>query len=54
MLDDPFDVKMLRDRIAAMRKATGELSAAQKKKLDVPWDKVEAAVDETPTRSGRW
>ena len=39
---------MLRDRVAAMRKAAGDLSAAQKKKLDVPWDKVEADADDTP------
>lgn len=47
VLDDPVDVKMLRDRIEAMRRATAELSAAQKKRLDVPWDTVEDA-DETP------
>ncbi|MDQ2914520.1 MAG: hypothetical protein M3T56_14870 [Chloroflexota bacterium] len=48
VLDDPVDVKMLRDRVEAMRKAAGNLSAAQKKKLDVPWDTVEADVDATP------
>ncbi|HEY8786463.1 MAG TPA: hypothetical protein VIN63_08310 [Candidatus Limnocylindria bacterium] len=46
VLDDPVDVKMLRDRVEAMRKAAGQLSAAQKKKVDVPWDKV-AEPDET-------
>ncbi|MEK6226818.1 MAG: hypothetical protein AABM40_11085 [Chloroflexota bacterium] len=48
VLDDPVDVKMLRDRVEAMRKAAGQLSAAQKKKIDVPWDKVEAEADESP------
>jgi hypothetical protein len=48
VLDDPVDVKMLRERVEAMRKAAGQLSAAQKKKVDVPWDKVDAEADETP------
>ena len=48
VLDDPVDVKMLRERVDAMRKAAGQLSAAQKKKIDVPWDKVDAELDETP------
>ncbi|MEK6206013.1 MAG: hypothetical protein AABM32_00055 [Chloroflexota bacterium] len=48
VLDDAVDVRMLRERVEAMRKAAGELSAAQKKKVDVPWDKVEAEADETP------
>jgi len=38
VLDDAVDVKMLRDRIRAMRKAAQDLSASQRKKLDVPWD----------------
>src|SRR5207245_2747840 len=37
VLADEIDVKMLRDRIGAMRKAATELSVAQKKKVDVPW-----------------
>ena len=48
VLDDPVDVKMLRDRIAAMRKAAAQFSASQKKALDVPWDKVEAGADDSP------
>ncbi len=48
VLDDPTDVRMMRERLAAMRKAAGELSAAAKKKIDVPWDKLEAEADETP------
>jgi hypothetical protein len=48
VLDDPSDVKMLRDRIAATRKAAAALSAAQKKKLDVPWARLEEDPDETP------
>ncbi len=48
VLDDPVDVRMLRERVGAMRKAAGNMSAAQKKKIDVPWDKVEAELDETP------
>ena len=48
VLDDPTDVKMLAGRIGAMRKAAGELSAAQKKKVDVPWARLEEDPDETP------
>src|SRR5438093_3231174 len=48
VLDDPSDVKMLAGRIGAMRKAAGELSAAQKKKVDVPWATLEYDPDETP------
>jgi len=48
VLDDPSDVKMLRDRVAATRKAAHELSEAQKKKLDVPWARLEEDPDETP------
>ncbi|MGH2471355.1 MAG: hypothetical protein ACRDG6_02990 [Candidatus Limnocylindria bacterium] len=47
VLDDPVDVRMLRDRVEAMRKAARDLNAAQKKKVDVPWDKVED-TDESP------
>lgn len=48
VLDDPVDVKMLRARVEAMRKATRELSAAQKKRHDVPWDELEDDMDDTP------
>lgn len=48
VLDDPIDVKTLRDRIAAMRKAAHELSAAQKERVDVPWDKLAEEGDEAP------
>ncbi len=48
VLDDEIDVKMLRDRIGAMRKAATELSVAQKKKVDVPWGRLEEDPDETP------
>ena len=48
VLGDPVDVKMLRDRVAATRKAASELSAAQKKDLDVPWVRLEEDPDETP------
>jgi len=48
VLGDPVDVKMLRDRVAATRKAASELSAAQKKQLDVPWGRLEEDPDETP------
>lgn len=48
VLDDPSDVKMLRDRIAATRTAARELSTAQKKSLDVPWTRLEDNPDETP------
>ena len=48
VLDDEIDVKMLRDRISAMRKAATELSVAQKKKVDVPWGRLEEDPDETP------
>ena len=39
---------MLRDRIGAMRKAAQELSPAQRKKIDVPWARLEDDPDETP------
>jgi len=48
VLDDPTDVKMLAGRIGAMRNAASELSAAQKKKVDVPWARLEEDPDETP------
>jgi hypothetical protein len=48
VLDDPVDLRMLRERVGAMRKAAGELSAAQKKKIDIPWAKLEEDPDETP------
>jgi hypothetical protein len=48
VLDDPVDVRMLRERGAAMRKAAGELSPAQKKKIDIPWSWLEEDPDETP------
>jgi hypothetical protein len=48
VLDDPVDVKMLRERVEAMRKATREPSTAQKKKLDVPWDELKDERDDTP------
>ena len=48
VLDDEIDVKMLRDRIGAMRKAATQLSVAQKKKVDVPWGRLGEDPDETP------
>ena len=48
VLDDEIDVRMLRDRIGAMRKAAQELSPAQRKKVDVPWARLEDDPDETP------
>ena len=48
VLDDAVDVKMLRDRISAMRKAAQELSPAQRKRVDVPWARLEDDPDETP------
>jgi len=48
VLDDAVDVKMLRDRIGAMRKAALELSPAQRKRVDVPWARLEEDPDETP------
>jgi hypothetical protein len=48
VLDDPVDVRMLRERVAAMRKAAADLSAAQKKKIDIPWTWLEEDPDETP------
>lgn len=47
VLDDEVDVKMLRERISAMRKAAQELSPAQRKTLDVPWARLEEDPDET-------
>jgi len=48
VLDDEIDVKMLRDRIGAMRKAARDLSLAQRKKVDVPWGRLQDDPDETP------
>jgi hypothetical protein len=48
VLDDEIDVKMLRDRIGAMRKAAQDLSPAQRKKVDLPWARLEDDPDETP------
>ena len=48
VLDDEIYVRMLRDRIGAMRKAAQELSPAQRKKIDVPWARLEDDPDETP------
>ena len=48
VLDDEIDVKMLRDRIGAMRKAAEGISAAQRRKIDVPWARLEEDPDETP------
>jgi hypothetical protein len=48
VLDDQVDMKMLRDRISAMRKAAQDLSAAQRKNVDVPWARLEDDPDETP------
>jgi hypothetical protein len=48
VLADPVDVKMLRDRVDAMRKAAEELSPAEKKKIDIPWARLEEDPDETP------
>ena len=48
VLDDEIDVKMLRDRIGAMRKAAQDLSPAQRKKIDLPWARLEDDPDETP------
>lgn len=48
ILDDEIDVKMLRDRIGAMRKAAQDLSPAQRKKIDLPWARLEDDPDETP------
>jgi hypothetical protein len=48
VLDDAVDLRMLRERVGAMRNAAGELSAAQKKKLDIPWARLEEDPDETP------
>jgi hypothetical protein len=48
VLDDEIDVKMLRDRIGAMRKAAQDLSPALRKKIDLPWGRLEDDPDETP------
>ena len=48
VLEDPVDLRMLRERVGAMRKAAGELSAAQKKEIDIPWARLEDDPDETP------
>jgi hypothetical protein len=48
VLEDEVDLKMLRDRIGAMRKAAQDVSPAQRKKVDVPWGRLEEDPDETP------
>ena len=47
VLDDDVDLKMLRDRIGAMRRSAQELSPAQRKTLDIPWARLEEDPDET-------
>lgn len=47
VLSDEVDVRMLRERISAMRKAAQELSPAQRKKVDIPWARLEDDPDET-------
>jgi uncharacterized protein with HEPN domain len=42
VLDDPADVRALRTRLEAMREAAKRISPAQREKLDVPWDELEA------------
>jgi len=42
VLDDPVDVKALRERLEAMRAAAQGLSPARREKLDVPWLDLEA------------
>jgi len=42
VLDDPGDVKALRERLEAMRAAAKGLSPAQREKLEVPWADLEA------------
>jgi len=42
VLDDPVDVKALRERLEAMRSAAKGLSPAQRDKLNVPWADLEA------------
>jgi hypothetical protein len=48
VLDDEIDVKMLRDRIGSMRRAAQNLSPALRKKIDLPWGRLEDDPDETP------
>ena len=48
VLGDEIDLKMLRERIGAMRKAAQELSPAQRKKVDIAWGRLEEDPDETP------
>jgi hypothetical protein len=47
VLGDAADLRMLRERVAAMRKAALDLSPAQRKALDVPWARLEEDPDET-------
>ena len=48
VLGDDADMKMLRDRIGAMRRATQALSPAQRRNVDLPWGRLEDDPDETP------
>jgi len=42
VLDDPADVKALRQRLEAMRDAARRLSSSQRDALDVPWGDLDA------------
>jgi hypothetical protein len=48
VLEDAVDLRMLRERIGAMRQAALALSPVQKKKIDIPWARLEVDPDETP------
>jgi hypothetical protein len=48
VLDHPVDVKVLRERLEAMREAIKRLTPAQREKLDVPWadlDEIESGTE---------
>jgi hypothetical protein len=47
VLGDAADLRMLRERVGAMRKAAQDLSLAQRKTLDIPWARLEDDPDET-------
>ena len=41
VLDDPRDVRALRERLEAMREAARRLSAEQRRRLSVPWEQLD-------------
>jgi len=52
VLGDPIEVKKVRDRLYTLNMAARELSATQRKTVDVPWEQL--ADERTATPDGLW